>query len=95
MGMLLEDIMLLLILGSGVFLIGIPFFKLIKAVLPKKENPLEDAQEGLEKARLELEAARLNQEIEKLSKEREHIYEHMYEETLQSEEENKTNRRIK
>lgn len=85
--MLFEDIILLLLLGSGVFLIGIPMYKLVKAVLPqKRRNPVKDAQEELEQARLQLEAARLN-------KERERIYEQMYSETLEDDSENNSTKR--
>lgn len=80
--MLFEDIMLLLLAGSSVFLIGIPVFKLVKTILPKeRKNPVADARERLEQARLELEAARLNKESEKL-------YEQMYNEALEEDESN-------
>lgn len=65
--MLFEAILMWLTLGSAVFLIGIPVFKLVKAVLPKREkNPLAEAKVRLEHARLEVEAAKLNKEAEKL-----------------------------
>lgn len=74
--------MLLLLAGSSVFLIGIPCYRLIKAVLPKeRKNPVVDAKERLEQARLELEAARLNKESEKL-------YEQMYQEALEDDDTN-------
>lgn len=69
--MLLEDILLLMLLASGVFLIGVPTFKFVHAILPKKNN-LAEAKERLEQARLDAEAARLNKEAEKLYQE---IYE--------------------
>lgn len=77
--MLFEDILLLMLLASGVFLIGVPTYRFVKAVIPKKRNTLLEAKERLEQARLDAEAARLNKEAEKL-------YEKMYEETLQDEE---------
>jgi len=74
--MLFEDIILLILLTSGVFLIGIPIFKFTKAILPKKRNFLTEAKKRLDQAKLDAEAARLNKETEQL-------YEKMYEETLQ------------
>lgn len=78
--MLFEDILLLMILASGVLLVGVPTFKFLHSITPKKRNNLAEAKERLEQARLDAEAARLNKEAEKL-------YEQMYEETLQDEEE--------
>jgi hypothetical protein len=69
--MLLEDLLLLVAGVGAVFLIGIPFYRLVKAVVPKKRDPLAEARERLEQARLEQEALKLNKETEKL-------YEHMY-----------------
>ncbi len=78
--MLIEDIMLLTLLGVAVFLIGIPIFRLVKAVLPKKErNPLVEAKSRFEHARLEVEAAKLNKETEKM-------YEDLYQEALEDQE---------
>lgn len=76
--MLLEDIILLMILASGVFLIGIPTFKFLHAITPKKRNSLTEAKQRLEQARLDAEAARLNKEAEKL-------YQDMYEEACEDE----------
>jgi hypothetical protein len=73
---MLEDILILLVLGSGVFLVGIPFYKLVRAIVPHKRNALLEAQERLEQARLDAEAARLNKEAEKL-------YETLYQESLE------------
>ena len=73
--------MLLLLLGSGIFFIGLPLAKLAKRVMPaKKRNVLAEAKERLELAKLEVEAARVNKEAEKLIGE-------IYEETLQDDEE--------
>ena len=80
--MLLEDILLFLLIGSGVFLIGIPFFKLIRAVVPNKRNPVQEAKERLEQARLELEAAKVNKEVEK-------VYENLYSDVTEDETENR------
>lgn len=85
--MLFEDIILLLMSGAAVFFIGIPIYKFIRVVAPPKRNPLEEAKERLERARLEAEAAKLNKETEKL-------YNNLYEETLQEDNETeKQNRR--
>lgn len=78
--MLIEDIMLLCLLGVAVFLIGVPVFRLVKAVLPKKRvNPVVEAKERLETARLTVEAAKLDKEAEKL-------YEDLYQEALEDQE---------
>ena len=74
-----EDILLLMLLASGVLLVGVPTYKYVRAVIPQRRNPLVEAKERLERARLEAEAARLNKEAEKL-------YETMYKESLQDEE---------
>jgi hypothetical protein len=84
-----EDILMLMILASGVFLIGIPTFKFLHSITPKKRNNLAEAKIRLEQARVDLEAARLNKEAEKL-------YEKMYDEALQdeqNEEQKQENRR--
>jgi uncharacterized protein (DUF3084 family) len=78
-----EQLLLLALLASSVFLIGIPLFKLVRAMIPKKRNPLAEAQVRLEQARLEVEAARLE-------KERSRLYNKMIEETLQDDEEEDT-----
>lgn len=76
-----QDLLLLLLLACSIFFIGIPLFKLIKMLIPKpRRNPLADAKERLEQAKLEVEAARLD-------KEREKLYNQMYTEALQDEEE--------
>lgn len=74
--MLFEVILMWATLCGAVFLIGIPTFKLVKAVLPQKEkNPVAEAKDRLEHARLELEAAKLNKEAEEL-------YDKLYEEAI-------------
>lgn len=80
--MLLEDILLFLLIGGGVFLIGIPFYKLIRAVVPNRRNPVQEAKERLEQARLELEAAKVNKEVEK-------VYENLYSDVTEDETENR------
>lgn len=76
--MLLEDILLLMLLASGVFLVGVPIFRFMHAITPKKRNNLQEAKERLEQARLDAEAARLNKEAEEL-------YQKMYEEACEDE----------
>ena len=83
--MLLEDILILLLIGSMIFFIGIPLYKIAKKLMPKKPNPLKDAKVRLEQVRLEVEAAKLNKEAEKLIS-------GMYEETLEETEINKKER---
>jgi hypothetical protein len=73
------DILLLLLGGSGIFFIGIPFYKLMAKLLPSKRNTLAEAKERLEQAHLDAEAARLNKEAEK-------IYDHLYEDVLHKDE---------
>jgi len=81
--MLLEDILLLLLMGSGVFLIGIQFFKLVRAVVPNRRDPVKEARERLEQARLELEAAKFNKEVEK-------VYEDLYSDVTEDETQNRS-----
>jgi hypothetical protein len=74
-----QDLLLLLLLVSSIFFIGIPLFKIVKLLIPTRpKNPLAEAKDRLERARLESEAAHLNKETEKL-------YNKMYEEALQDE----------
>ena len=82
--MLFEDIILALLGVSAIFFIGLPLSKLVRRLVPEKRNPLQEARERLEQARLEAEAARLNKEAEKM-------YENIYEETLQDEENKQEN----
>jgi hypothetical protein len=88
--MAFEMLLIAFAIGIGVFLIGIPFYKLVKAMIPPKRNPLAEAKERLEQARLEAEAARLNKETEQ-------VYSRLYTETLEEPEESeeeKTHRRL-
>ena len=73
-----EYLMMFALLVAGVFLIGIPIYNFVQEYLPKKRNALQEARERLEQARLDKEAARLNKEAEKL-------YEEMYQEAVQDE----------
>ena len=76
--MLLEDLLILLIIGSGIFLIGIPFYKFIRAIVPQKRDPVAEAKIRLELAKADAEAAKLNKETERL-------YDSLYQETLENE----------
>lgn len=76
--MAFEIILMLVALGVGIFLIGIPFYRLVKSIVPTKRDPLKEAQERLEQARLETEAAKLNKQTERL-------YDTIYTEALQEE----------
>jgi hypothetical protein len=86
--MLFEDMLLLLTLVSSVFFIGIPVWKLIRAVVPKKRDPVAEAKVRLATAKADAEAARLNKETEK-------VYEEIYQDVLEDDETNneETNRR--
>lgn len=84
--MLFEDILLLLGLGTSVFLIGIPFYKLVKLLVPKKRNRVAEAQERLAAAKAEAEAAQLEKQAEK-------IYEDLYQEALEDDDDETTNNR--
>lgn len=74
-----EGLLMLIILASSVFFVGIPLIKLFKLMVPSKKDPVKEAEERLTVARKEAEAARLNKETEK-------VYSHLYEETLQDDE---------
>jgi F0F1-type ATP synthase membrane subunit b/b' len=84
--MLFEDLIMLLALFSGVFLIGIPVWKLVRAVVPEKRDPVAEARVRLEAAKADAEAAKLNKETEK-------VYEEIYGDVLEDEETNKSNGR--
>jgi hypothetical protein len=85
--MLFEDLIMLLALSSGIFFIGIPIWKLFRAVVPQKRDPVAEAKIRLEVAKADAEAARLNKEAEK-------VYEELYGEALQDEKANENRRRI-
>lgn len=75
-----EGLMIALMIGTGVFFVGIPLIKIIKMLLPSRRDSLKEAQERLEIARKEAEAARLNKEAEK-------VYSEIYEEVLEDDNE--------
>jgi hypothetical protein len=77
--MLFEDLIMLLALGSGVFLIGIPFYKLLRAVVPQKRDPVAEAKIRLEAAKADAEAAKLNKQTEKL-------YDDLYKDVIEDDE---------
>jgi hypothetical protein len=84
--MLFEDILMLIALGSSVFFIGIPIWKLIKTIVPQKRDPVAEAKQRLAVAKADAEAAKLNKEAEK-------VYEELYQDVLQDDETNENNRR--
>lgn len=71
-----EGVLFLLLMGIGLFAVGIPLIKLFRLVFPSKKDSLKEAQERLEAARKDAEAARLNKETEK-------VYSKIYEEVLE------------
>lgn len=75
-----EGLMIALMIGAGVFFVGIPLIKIVKMMLPSRRDSLKEAQERLEVARKDAEAARLNKEAEK-------VYSEIYEEVLEDDEE--------
>jgi hypothetical protein len=85
--MLFEDILLLLGLGASIFLIGIPFYKLVRAVIPERRDPVKEAKIRLETAKADAEAAKLNKEAEK-------VYEGLYNEALEDETTTENRRRV-
>jgi hypothetical protein len=84
--MLFEDLVMLLALFSGVFLIGIPVWKFVRAIVPEKRNPVAEARVRLEVAKADAEAAKLNKETEK-------VYEEIYGDVLGDDETGKNNGR--
>jgi hypothetical protein len=65
--MLFETVLIFIVTGIAIFFIGIPFTKLVKAVVPPpKKDPLVEAKVRLELARKEKEAALLNKETDQL-----------------------------
>ena len=84
--MLFEDILFLLGLGTSIFFIGIPVYKFVKAVLPQKRNRVAEAKARLEAAKAEMEAA-------KLEKQADQIYEEIYQDALEDNDETNNNRR--
>lgn len=87
--MLFEEILILLGLGTSVFLIGIPFYKLVRAMIPERRDPVKEAKIRLEAAKADAEAAKLNKETEK-------VYEEIYHDVLEDDDEttNENRRRV-
>ena len=71
--LLFEELLILLTICVGVFLIGVP------SIFPPKKNALAEAKERLERARIETEVARLDKETSEL-------YDKMYHEALEDDE---------
>ena len=82
--MLLEDLIFLVLAGGG-SIFFIPYLiRLYKAVAPAPD-PLKEAERRLRIAEAEAKAAELNQKTEK-------IYNHLYEDVLHEDEQNKENK---
>ena len=77
-----EGLLVLLLLLTTVFMVGIPAWKMMRVLFPKKHDSLEEARIRLEAAKKEAQAARLNKEAEK-------VYSEIYEEILEDEESDK------
>jgi predicted HAD superfamily hydrolase len=74
-----EGLLILILLVTTVFMVGIPAWKMVRALFPKKTDSLEEAKVRLEVAKKEAQAARLNKETEK-------VYSEIYEDILEEEE---------
>lgn len=74
-----EGLLVLLLFLTTVFMVGIPAWKMIRVLFPKKTDSLEEAKVRLEVAKKEAQAARLNKETEK-------VYSEIYEDILEDEE---------
>lgn len=85
--MLFEDILMLIVLSSSIFFIGIPIWKLIRSFIPEKRDPVAEAKQRLAIAKADAEAAKLNKEAEK-------VYEELYQDVLQDETNENNRRRI-
>lgn len=80
--MLIEDILLLLLLGLAVFFIGIPLARLVRyliQLIPVRKDPVLEARKRLEVAEKEIEVAKINKRVE-------NIYSHLYEDVLSEDE---------
>jgi hypothetical protein len=77
--MLFEDILILLAAGAGLIFVGIPGYKILRLLFPKKRDTLKEAQERLQQARIDLEAA-------KLDKQTSEAYDNLYKESLEDDE---------
>jgi len=58
--MLFEDILIIIATGLGVFFVGIPAWKIVRLLVPKKRDPLQEARDRHEQARIALEVAKLD-----------------------------------
>lgn len=74
-----EGLLVLLLFLTTVFMVGIPAWKMVRVLFPKKSDSLEEAKVRLEVAKKEAQAARLNKEAEK-------VYSEIYEDILEDEE---------
>jgi len=74
-----EGLLILLLFVTTVFMVGIPAWKMVRVLFPKKNDSLEEAKVRLEVAKKEAQAARLNKETEK-------VYSEIYEDVLEEEE---------
>lgn len=81
-----EGLLILLLFGASLLFLGLPLFKLVRLLLPKKTDPVGEAQERLEVAKKEAEAARLNKEAEK-------VYSQLYAEVLEDDNNEESNRK--
>lgn len=77
-----EGLLILLLFLTTVFMVGIPAWKMVRALFPKKTDSLEEAKVRLEVAKKEAAAARLNKETEK-------VYSEIYEDILEEESDRK------
>ena len=73
--MLLEDLLLVVVVGIVVLLLGRPIVRLLQTASWRQKDPLAEAKERLRIAKIEAEVARVNRETER-------IYEGLYEDTL-------------
>lgn len=74
-----EGLLVLLLFLTTVFMVGIPAWKMVRVLFPKKRDSLEEAKVRLEVAKKEAQAAKLNKETEK-------VYSEIYEDVLEDEE---------
>ena len=60
--MLLEDLLLAIAIGTVGLFVGWPIVRFLKTALPRRKDPLAEAQERLRLAKREAEAARSEQD---------------------------------
>jgi hypothetical protein len=73
--MVVEDILLVVVVGVVLLLVGWPLVRLLKTAARGRRDPLAEARERLKAAQQEAEAARLNREADR-------IYDRLYSEAL-------------